>query len=243
MHDQAQRGYGTAGRGHGRAAETRSPGREAPRHAVAMLAALWTGLGLGFLVAAQVGPIWLLCARSVLRGRLVTGLAIGAGAALVDLAYACLGVAGAAQLLRVAGLRLALGLVGTAVLAALGGRTLWSAFRVRAGGETPAELASPRRALRVSLAATASNPLTIASWAAVFAAASAASVATSVATTSAMLAGIGAGSFAWFSILSLGMAALRRRIGDRGLRAADTLAGLGLVGFGGLLGWRTLRSA
>jgi putative LysE/RhtB family amino acid efflux pump len=172
-----------------------------------MLVALWTGLGLGFLVAAQVGPIWLLCARSVLRGRLVTGL------------------------------------VGTAVLVALGGRTLWSAFRVRAGGETQAELAPPWRALRMSLAATASNPLTIASWAAVFAAASAASVATSTATTSAMLAGIGVGSFAWFSILSLGMTALRRRIGDRGLRAADTLAGLDLVGFGGLLGWRTLRSA
>jgi hypothetical protein len=77
----------------------------------------------------------------------------------------------------------------------------------------------------------------------VFAAASAASVATSTATTSAMLAGIGVGSFAWFSILSLGMTALRRRIGDRGLRAADTLAGLGLLGFGGLLGWRTLRTA
>jgi threonine/homoserine/homoserine lactone efflux protein len=186
--------------------------------------ALWTGLGLGFLIAAQVGPIWLLCARSVLRGRLATGLAVGAGAALVDLAYACLGVAGAAQLLRVAALRLVLGLVGTAVLLGLGARTLWSAFRVRAGGETQAELASPRRALRVSLAATASNPLTIASWA-------------------AMLTGIGVGSFAWFSILSLAMTALRRRIGDRGLRAADALAGLGLLGFGGLLGWRTLRSA
>jgi putative LysE/RhtB family amino acid efflux pump len=206
-----------------------------------MVTAMWTGLGLGFLVAAQVGPIWLLCARSVLRGRLRTGLAIGAGAALVDLVYACLGVAGAAQLLRVAPLRLALGLLGTAVLLALGARTLWSAFRVRAGGETQEELASPLRALRVSLAATASNPLTIASWGAVFAAASAASVATSAGTTSAMLAGIGVGSFAWFATLSVGMAALRRRLGDRGLRAADALAGLGLLGFAGVLGWRTVH--
>jgi putative LysE/RhtB family amino acid efflux pump len=208
-----------------------------------MIAALWTGLGLGFLVAAQVGPIWLLCARSVLRGRLVTGLAVGAGAALVDLAYACLGVAGAAQLLRLVALRVVLGLLGGAVLLALGARTLWSAFRVRAGGETQAELSSPLRALRVSLAATASNPLTIASWGAVFAAASAASVASGAGTTSAMLAGIGVGSFAWFTVLSLGTAVLRRRIGDRGLRAADALAGLGLLGFGGLLGWRAVRNA
>ncbi len=207
-----------------------------------MFAAAWTGLGLGFFVAAQVGPISLLCARSVLRGRLRTGLAIGAGAALVDLAYACLGVAGAAPLLRIAALHLALGLVGAAVLLGLGARTLWSAFRVRAGAETPAELASPLRALRVSLAATASNPLTIASWAGLFVAASSASVATSAATTSALLVGIMLGSFAWFSILSLGMTALRRRIGERSLRAADILAGLGLLGFGGLLGWRTLRT-
>jgi threonine/homoserine/homoserine lactone efflux protein len=208
-----------------------------------MVAALSAGLGLGFLVAAQVGPIWLLCARSVLRGRLAIGLAIGLGAALVDLAYACLGVAGAAQLLRITGLRVALGVLGAGVLVALGGRTLWSAFRIRAGGETEAELASPSRALRVSLLATASNPLTIASWAAVFAAASTASVATGAATTGAMLAGVGAGSLAWFTILSLAMAALRRRIGTRGLRLADTLAGLGLLGFAGLLGWRTLRQS
>ena len=53
-----------------------------------MTAAFTTGFGLGFLVAAQVGPVWLLCARSVLRGRIATGLAIGAAAALVDTAYA-----------------------------------------------------------------------------------------------------------------------------------------------------------
>jgi len=80
---------------------------------------------------------------------------------------------------------------------------------------TQAELASSLQALRVSLAATASNPLTVASRGAVFAAATAASVATSTGTTSAMLAGIGVGSFAWFTILSLAITALRRRIGQR----------------------------
>jgi threonine/homoserine/homoserine lactone efflux protein len=207
-----------------------------------MRAAVATGLGLGFLVAAQVGPIWLLCARSVLRGRLVIGLAVGAGAALVDAAYACLGVAGAAQLLRVDALRVGLGMAGAGVLVALGARTLWSATRVRAGAETAGEVGSPLRALRTSLLATASNPMTIASWAAAFAAASAASVATTAATTAALLAGIGVGSFAWFAILSVAMAAVRRRVGQGALRAADALAGLGLVGFGGLLAWRSARS-
>ncbi|HEV8648523.1 MAG TPA: LysE family transporter [Actinomycetes bacterium] len=208
-----------------------------------MVTALFAGLGLGFLVGAQVGPIWLLCARTVLRGRLASGLAIGAGAAVVDFLYACLGVAGAAQLLRIAALRVVLGVVGAGVLLALGARTLASAFRVRAGAEVEGDVGTPRSALRTSLVATASNPLTIASWAGVFAAASTASVATSAATTSALLAGIGVGSFAWFVVLSLAMAGLRPRLGERSLRAADALAGAGLIGFGGLLGWRAIREA
>ena len=32
-----------------------------------LMPALLTGLSLGFLVGAQVGPIWLLCARTSLR--------------------------------------------------------------------------------------------------------------------------------------------------------------------------------
>ena len=66
------------------------------------------------------------------------------------------------------------------MLVYLGARTLWSAFRIRLGGETGEELATPRRAFVVALGATASNPLTIASWAAVFAAASTAGAAEGV---------------------------------------------------------------
>jgi threonine/homoserine/homoserine lactone efflux protein len=205
-----------------------------------MLAALVTGLGLGLFVAAQVGPVSLLCIRSVLRGRLATGLAIGLGAAVVDVAYASLGVAGTARLLAGPALRTWLGLAGAAVLVAMGARTLVSAWRVRLGAETPGEVATPLRALRTSLAATASNPLTIGSWAAIFAAASAASVATSPATTAVLLAGIGLGTLGWFSFLSAVLALVRQRFGERSLRLVDVAAGLGLLGFGGLLGWRAV---
>ena len=203
-----------------------------------MIAALCTGLGLGLFVAAQVGPVSLLCIRSVLRGSLATGLAIGLGAAMIDVAYASLGVAGTARLLTAPSVRLWLGLAGATVLVAMGARTLVSAWRVRLGVETPGEVATPWRALRTSLAATASNPLTIGSWAAIFAAASAASVATGIASTVSLLAGIGLGTLGWFTFLSLALALVRHRIGDRSLRLADLAAGLGLLCFGGLLGWR-----
>src|SRR3954470_13942176 len=97
---------------------------------------LFTGLGLGLLVAAQVGPIWLLCARSSMRYGAKSGLAIGGGAAIVDFAYAALGVAGASQLVQITTARLLLGLIGAAFLLFLGGRTLWQAARgrIRGGG-------------------------------------------------------------------------------------------------------------
>ena len=136
------------------------------------MTALVVGFGLGFLVAAQLGPISLLAIRSTLRNGVYVGLAIGGGVAVIDTLYAAAGAAGAAGLLAIEPLRLAFGLVGAVVLAVLGARTLWSAFRIRMGGESHEELATPRAAFVTALAATASNPLTIASWAAVFAAAS-----------------------------------------------------------------------
>ncbi|HEX6702858.1 MAG TPA: LysE family transporter [Gaiellaceae bacterium] len=206
-----------------------------------MTGALAAGFGLGFLTAAQVGPIWLLCLRSTLRGGFRVGIAIGAGAAVIDVAYAALGVAGASKLLAIGALRVALGLAGAAVLAVLGLRTLWSAFRIRLGGEAPDEVSSPRRAFATSLGATASNPMTIVSWAAIFSAASTGNaVGSSAASAFLLLGGLCVGSFAWFSILSATVAWSRRRVGPRLVAAIDAISALAIVGFAGLLGYRTL---
>ena len=137
------------------------------------MGALFVGFGLGFVVAAQLGPLSLFVIRCTLRSGVSIGLAIGAGVAVIDTLYAAAGAAGAAGLLSIEPLRLAFGLTGAAVLVYLGVRTLMSAFRVRLGGEVPDEVSSPRRAFATALGATASNPLTIASWAAIFTAAGA----------------------------------------------------------------------
>jgi putative LysE/RhtB family amino acid efflux pump len=206
------------------------------------VSALVVGFALGFFVGSQPGPVSLLCVRTVLRGAFTTGLAIGAGAALIDLLYAGLGLAGAAGLLEIDALRIALGALGALVLAAIGVRTLWAAFRVRLGGEVPAEVATPRRAFATALAATASNPLTIATWAAIFAAASTASLGgagASAANAALLLCGVACGTFAAFTALSTLVALVRGRFGPRLLAVVDAVAGAGLLGFAGLLGWRT----
>ena len=207
---------------------------------------LLVGFGLGFFVGSQPGPVALLCVRSVLRGAFTTGVAIGAGAAVIDLLYAGLGLAGAASLLEIDALRVSLGIAGAIVLAAIGGRTLWAAFRVRLGGEAPGEVATPRRAFATALAATASNPLTIATWAAIFAAASTASLGgagDSVPSAALLLAGVACGTLTAFTALSTLVALVRSRFGPRLLALVDGVAGAGLLGFAGLLGWRTAHDS
>jgi putative LysE/RhtB family amino acid efflux pump len=202
------------------------------------MGALLVGYGLGLFVGAQPGPVSLLCIRAVLRGTPRLGVAIGAGAAVVDVLYAGLGLAGAASLLALEPLRVGLGTLGALVLATIGVQTLWSAFRVRLGGETAPEVATPRRAFLTALAATASNPLTIATWAAIFAAASTAALAHPA---PLLLAGVGAGTLTAFSALSALVGLARGRLGAPLLATVDAVAGAGLLGFAGLLGWRTLH--
>jgi putative LysE/RhtB family amino acid efflux pump len=201
------------------------------------------GFGLGFFVAAQLGPLSLFLIRSTLRGRLAVGLAIGAGIAIVDLLYAAAGAAGAAGILTIDALRTTLGLLGAVVLVYLGVKTLWSALRVRSGLEVAEETASPRKAFLTSLGATASNPLTIASWGAIFAAASTASVADSGGGTVLLVLGVGIGSVTWTTLLACGVAATRRWVGPRLLQTIDIGAGTAIAGFGGVLAYRTIRDA
>ncbi len=206
-----------------------------------MLAALLTGAAIGALAAANVGPIWLLCVRTSTRYGWAPGAAIGLGAALVDLAYATLGALGVAALLQNGVLRIGLGLVGALVLIGLGLRTLRDAFRIRAGAEDPVEVVEPRHALRTGLVATASNPLTILTWAAVFSGAAAAQVAGGPAAAAAFVIGIGLGSLGLHLVLAAIGAHAGRRMGPRALVWTDALSGAGLVGFGLLLGVRTVR--
>ncbi|MCU1586732.1 MAG: putative threonine efflux protein [Frankiales bacterium] len=96
----------------------------------------------------------------------------------------------------------------------LGAKTLWSAWNVRA----------------------ASNPATIVSWVAIFSAASTGERGVP------LVLGVGLGSLAWVSALALITAVVRTAIGLRSMQVADGIAGVGLIGFGGALGYRTLHA-
>jgi putative LysE/RhtB family amino acid efflux pump len=197
--------------------------------------AFWVGFGLGFVVALQLGPVSLYQIRTTLRNGLAVGLAFAAGIALVDLAYAALGAAGVAPLLTIGPLETILGLLGAAVLVFLGVRTLRSAFRVRLGEAAPPM--SSKRALGVALSMTAANPLTIASWAAIFSAASAAGAASSFSGAVLLVVGVGLGSATWDVTLATATALVGGYVGERFLRTVDLVAGIALLFFGGVLAY------
>ena len=208
-----------------------------------MSAALLAGVGVGVLAAAQVGPIWLLCVRTSARYGFRPGAAIGMSAAFVDLVYSFLGALGAAALLQLAPLRIGLGLLGGGVLVFLGVRTLRDAWRIRAGAESEGEVVEPRQALRTGLIATASNPLTILTWGAVFSGAAVADVAGTPAAALAFVLGIGIGSLALHLTLAGIATAFGSRMGVTALRWTDAISGLGLIGFGALISVRTVQDA
>src|SRR4029078_10408623 len=206
------------------------------------MSSFFVGYGLGLFVAAQIGPVSLLIVRSVVRGNFRIGLAMAAAVALVDLAYAALGLAGVARALEATnGAGVALGFIGAGVLAALGVRTMWFGFRARFGLETAEEVGTPRRAFATAFAATALNPLTIALWTAA-ASAAVSGGSRSSAGTIALLAGVGLGTLSWYTAFAGAIALTRQRIGPRLLAAIHIGGCAGVLGLGGYTGLRTARS-
>ena len=200
------------------------------------------GLGLGLVLAAQVGPVTLLILRSVLRGgrAVAVGVAMAGAVASIDLLYAALGLAGAGQLLGASAAGLALGLLSVAILVGIGARTLWRGLRVRSGAEDEHEVATPSQAFGTAVAATALNPLTIALWTVSFPAGAPHAAVTSTAHALLLLSGVALGTLGWYGGFALIVAAVRRRIGSRVLQVIDVLIGSGLMVFGAVLGYRTL---
>ena len=189
---------------------------------------LGIGFGLGFLVALQLGPMSLFLVRTTLRSGVRAGLAVGAGIALTDVLYAAAGAAGAAPLVAVDAVRTTLRLVGAAVLAWLGVRSIRAGRQPTTAADREAAV-SPYRAFRTAVAATAANPTTVLSWVAVF-------TALPDGTRPVLLVlGVGLGSLTWFTLLTGGVAAVRHTLSRRAVQVADVLAGLGLLGFAAAL--------
>jgi len=187
------------------------------------------GLAFGFILAATVGPMWILCLRRTLAFGPAAGLASGMGIAVADGLY---GAVAAFGLTAVSGFLLGwsfwIGLVGAAFLIFLGIKTLVSKPTDDTKDAAPQGHAS---AFLSTLALTLANPPTILAFVAIFAGLGLTS--SSYAAAGLITLGVFLGSASWWLVLAAGAGALRSRLGPRLMRGINLVSGLSILAFAG----------
>lgn len=189
------------------------------------------GGGIGFLVAAPVGPIAMLCIRATLeRGRLA-GVSAGLGAAVADTIFAAVGAYG-------------ISLIGSFMAASepwlrLVGGLVLIAFGIYLGRKKPDVADAENREVPKGLAAdfwltlvlTLCNPTTILSFVGLIAGVSGLR-GFEFNAIPALLIGVFAGSAAWWLILSGIVGLIRHRIDAATMLWINRGSGAAIVAFG-----------
>lgn len=195
-----------------------------------MIGLFLKGIVIGFAIAAPVGPIAVLCAqRTLVEGRPI-GLASGLGAATADAVYgaiAAFGLAAISGLLLSHQLWLRIG--GGIVLCLLGLNTFFARGLKQVGRTDVNSLAA---AYGTTFLLTLTNPMTILALVAIFAGLELAAVVGDEVTAVVLVLGVFLGSSLWWTILSGGVALIRRQVDEGAIRWANRAAGIVIVGFG-----------
>jgi threonine/homoserine/homoserine lactone efflux protein len=194
-----------------------------------MTALFLKGLAFGFILAATVGPMWVLCFRRTVAYGALAGLASGMGIAVADAIY---GAVAAFGLTAVSGFLLEqelwLGLAGAAFLLWLGTKTLLAP--PQAIDAASVERLSPGAAFASTLGLTLTNPPTILAFVAIFAGLGLAS-SSDYAAAGLIVLGVFLGSATWWIVLAAGAGWLRGRIGPRLLRGINIVSGITILAF------------
>ena len=185
------------------------------------------GLLFGFLLAATVGPMWVLCFRRTVAQGALAGFVSGMGIAVADGLY---GTVAAFGLTAISGFllqhRFWIGLTGGIFLLYLGVTTMLAKPTLDGKAE---EKVSHAKAFLSTLGLTLANPPTILAFAAIFAGLGL--VTSDYATAALVVFGVFLGSASWWIALALGAGWLRARIGPALLRAINIVSGLSILGF------------
>lgn len=197
------------------------------------------GLIIGFVIAAPVGPIGVLCAQRTLAHGRRAGFFSGMGAATADALYgfiAAFGLTVVSELLF--GQQFWLRLGGGAVLCFLGTKTLVE--EPRECREVPKTLRRYAGMYTSTFLLTLTNPMTIFSFAAVFAGFGLAGTKGSIASAGILVLGVFLGSALWWFLLVGIFSIYRRRHQGRELRWVNRVAG-GVIAGSGILALLSLK--
>jgi threonine/homoserine/homoserine lactone efflux protein len=188
------------------------------------------GGAIGFLVAAAIGPIAMLCIRTTLERGRIAGIAAGMGVAVADTIYAAIGAYG----ISFVGAALTSGeswlkLVGGIVLIAFG------IYLARKQPVTTAEEQEVPKSLTadfvMTLGLTLTNPMTILSFAGLFAGVSGLR-GFPLSEIPALLLGVFAGSAVWWLALAFVIGLIRHKISPTTMLWINRCSAAAIIGFG-----------
>ena len=185
------------------------------------------GLAFGFLLAATVGPMWVLCFRRTVAQGALAGFVSGMGIAAADGLY---GAVAAFGLTAISGVLLKysfwIGLAGGLFLLYLGAKILLSRPEMNASNASPVGLL---QGFLSTLGLTLANLPTILAFAAIFAGLGL--VSSDFGAAALVVLGVFLGSASWWIILAAGANWLRGRAGPKLFRAINLVSGCSILGF------------
>lgn len=193
-------------------------------------ALLLKGMIIGFSIAAPVGPIGILCINRTLASGMLAGLFSGLGAAFADAFYGCVAGFG---LVSISGFlisqKFAIHLVGGSFLLYLGVKTF-----IRHSNTKPItdHARTLFRDFTSTFLLTITNPATIISFVAIYASLSIIDTKANYIEAMLIVAGVFAGSLLWWTILSLGVTAVKHKLSDKTVHWINIFSGIVLCGFG-----------
>lgn len=182
---------------------------------------------IGISIAAPVGPIGVLCIRRTLANGKLAGFLSGMGAASADMVYGAIAAFGISAITTA--------LIDNAFWLHLFGGGFLLYLGVKTFLEKPAEQAAQAKQgglLNMYLSTfllTITNPMTIISFAAIFAGTM---IGQEVGSPLVMVAGVFAGSAAWWMTLSLGVGMFRERLTPAHMAWINRVSGIIIIAFG-----------
>jgi threonine/homoserine/homoserine lactone efflux protein len=197
-------------------------------------ASIWMlvkGAGIGFAVAAPVGPIGVLCIRTTLERGRIAGFCAGLGAAVADTIFAGVGAYGVNLIGSFLNAEIAwFRIIGGIFLVILGAHLARKEPNV-AKAETQEVPQGLFADFAMTLLLTLANPTTILSFAGIFAGLSGI-IGFSVDAIPALLIGVFIGSAGWWLTLSGIVGLIRHRIGHTTMLWINRITGAAIVLFG-----------
>lgn len=197
---------------------------------------LVTGMIVGFLVAAPVGPVAVLCIqRTLLDGRL-TGYATGLGATLADTVFGALAVlsVGAVEAFLTEN-RVVIQGLGGIILVVLGSHAVWKSKTLSHTTLARADTTGHEtlvHAFATAFAVTLFNPITFVAFISLFAAIHVLEAIDGLIDSWLVISGILAGAAAWWFTLATISAWMRSSFTGKGLAWLNAGSGLIVLAFG-----------